>query len=265
MKQDIKIIEDFLRGDLSYQEEKNVLDRFQNDSDFRKLFELEKQLYESFNQDCWSQSNVNNQNLNTYKKLLQDKEIQELKTTLKSFSKNVTSPEKSDTSIKKIVLYLAASVVLLFIVFQFFIIQNPSTTELYYTYANLKDLPSFVTRSNDSNNELMVAQQYFEQKNYDASIDKFKLVLENQKEADARVYIYLGMAYLEVENYIDAENTFNQLIDSELLDSQKGYWYKSLLYLKMNNVDSAKKQLTYIIDNNFYNFKMAKELLDQLD
>lgn len=264
MEEDIKIIEDFLRGDLSSQDKQNVFRRLEKDKAFRAKYELEKQLFDAFNEDHWSQAKPNTPQVDTYREILQDKDIQDLKKTLHQFQQSEQPKPKKDFKLNKTILYVAASVILLLVLFQVFLNQSPSNSELYYQHANLDDLPSFVTRSDSNEDKLIRAEQLFEEKEYKQSISLLEEALVDNKN-DSRIYLYLGAALLEMNEFEKAEEVYDQLINSNLLDAQKGYWYKALVYLKMDDLTRANEQLKDIVKNDYYNKIKAEELIEQLD
>lgn len=262
---DTNKIEEYLRGNLSAEEARNLEHRLKTDTEFKRQFEFEKQLFETINEESWSFSDLNSKQINDYKKLLQEEDIQNLKVSLNKITQDSPKQKKTKTKLNYILYLAAASIIIFIVVFQFLKHQNTSQTELYYRYVNYQDLPSFVTRSSSvSSNVLVEAENHFEQQDYQASIDKFSSAL-NKENADARIYIYLGLANSELEKYKEAERILDRLINSDLVDSQKGYWYKALMYLKMGEVESAKNELNFIIKNQSFNYRKAQDLLEQLD
>jgi len=264
MDEDIKRIEDFLLGVMPDEDSIAFQSRLDSDKAFREKFELEKQLFDTFNEKSWSFTPGNNPEVHGYQSALKSSEFSKIKETIKEASKRYGSESPKANNNKRLVVYLAAASIALLIAVQFIFNQTPSGKELYHAYIDMEGLPGFVTRADDLGNDAVNAQQLFENHNYEASIELFEGILGSQPK-DSRVYIYLGVAYVEAENYKRAEQVFDNLTSSNLLDAEKGYWYKSLLYLKMNEKEKALQILTKIKDEKRFNYNKAEELIEELD
>ncbi len=261
MEDDI-LIDNYLKGLLSKNEEQSFLERLESDADFNEKFKLEEQLFNSLNEDSWSFSENKTSEAEVYKMTLEEDDIQSLKKTLSEVNSQFNS-ESSKTNNRKILYYLAAASIIVLLVFQFFFNQTMSNLELYNNYVGLDDLPSFVSRSSEGDN-LVEAQELFENKAYEDALVIFKSQMDIS-DSKADVAIYKGLSEIELAMYNDAEQTFNGLINSHLLDAEKGYWYKALLFLKQDRVEDSKQVLNKIISENLYNNNEAEELLKQID
>jgi len=259
MEDDI-LIDNYLKGLLSKDEETSFLERLESDIEFKEKFKLEEQLFNALNKDNWSFVERENSEFKEYTKLLKDDDLQNLKKTLANT--NAEFNFKKDLSSRRLFYYLAAASIVLFLGFQFFFNQSISNQDLYNDYVALNDLPSFVSRGNVSD-DLVKAQSLFEDKKYEDALSIFKSQI-NASANKANVYIYQGIAQTELGQFDEAEKTFNTLINSESLDAEKGYWYKALSLLKADKVEEAKKLLEYIISKSLHNHKKAKQLLDEL-
>ena len=259
MEDDI-LIDNYLKGLLSKDEEKSFLERLESDTEFKEKLQLEEQLFNSLSNDSWSYSNEENPEVKEYVELLREDDLQDLKKTLAKTNNEFNSNKQKST--KRLFYYLAAASIVVFLGLQIFFNQNRSNQELYNEYVSLNDLPSFVSRG-DSTDELAKAQSFFEDKKYQEALSIFQSQL-NTSDTKANLYIYKGLAEAQLEKYTDAEKTFNVLINSDLIDAQKGCWYKALLLLKTNRVEEAKKLLDNVISKSLYNHKKAKQLLSDL-
>lgn len=255
------LIDNYLKGELSKDEEKAFLERLESDIAFNEKFQLEKQLFDALNEDSWSFTKKRNKELEKYKTLLESEDIKALKDTLKSTTASFNTSDQNNKS-RRIYYYLAAASVVVFLGFQFFFNQNVSNQDLYNDYVGLSDLPSFVSR-NDEANTLSEAQNLFEAKKYDEALTIFQSQPDDV-ENKSNVLIYQGIAQTKLGRYKEAEDTFNSLINSDLLDANKGYWYKALLYLKQSRVEDTKEILNRIVSENLFNKKKAQDLLSEL-
>nr|WP_321236354.1 tetratricopeptide repeat protein [uncultured Psychroserpens sp.] len=257
------LIDNFLRGLLDENEQANFNARLQTDVDFKASFELEQALWLSQSNTDWSFVKEQSEAVNVYKKLLdEDHNLQNLKKTL-----NLANLEFKERPAKKKSFnfyYLTAACILILISLSLFFNQNISNQELVNDYLNTSNLPSFVSRGDASTDDLIKAQKFFENEEYQKSLDIFETALKTSG-VNASVYLYSGIAQMKLKQYNAAELTFNKLIESNLLDAQKGFWYKALLYLEQDKVEDAKTILNSIVSKSLYNHTNAKELLNQLN
>ncbi len=260
MEDDI-LIDNYLKGLLSKDEEQSFLDRLQSDIEFNEKFKLEKQLFNALNEDSWSFVEGKNAEFEAYKKDLEGDDLQNLKKTLTQVNSEFNSI--SNRGYKRLFYYLAAASVIVFLGFQFFFNQSLSNLDLYKEYIGLDDLPSFVSRSNDIN-DLIRAQELFESEKYGDALMIFNSQVD-LADNTSDLFIYKGISEMELNRYDEAEQTFNALISSELLDAPKGYWYKALLSLKSDRVEEAIDILTKIVTENLFNKSKAEELLKELE
>jgi tetratricopeptide (TPR) repeat protein len=260
-KDDI-LIDNYLRGLLNQDEIERFKLRLKSDLEFKKTFLLEQALWTSQNDSDWSFANQKSEEVKTYKKLLEDNDLQNLKKTLSRVNEEFKASPKKKTRFN--FYYLVAASIALLICLSLFLNQDPSNQQLVKDYIDTSNLPSFVSRGDESADDLIEAQQYFENKNYQKSLDIFIPAIETDN-TNGSIYLYAGIAQMELEQYNTAEVTFEALISSNLLDAPKGYWYKALLYLKQDRIDETKIVLEKIISEKLYSHVKAKELFDEIN
>lgn len=259
MEDDI-LIDKYLKGLLSKNDEKLFLERLASDSELKENFELEEQLFNALDENSWSFTHKNNAEVNDYKQLLEQDDLQNLKETLSTA--NLEHNAKSLKPKKPLFYYFAAASIIALLGFQFLFNKTDSNQDMYYDYVALNDLPSFVSRSDNSNN-LTKAQNYFENKKYKEALLIFDSISSEQEDTGT-LLIYKGISETELGNYEVAELTFDGLIQSNLLDAEKGYWYKALAFVKANKIEKSKETLTEIISRKLYKHIEAKELLEKI-
>ena len=263
IQEDYILIGNYLKDLLSENEKTSFLERLDSDAQFKEAFEFEQQAFYTLNNDEWSYVGNTSSEVQDYRRLLDESDMQELKHTLNKVntSQRQTSKETNRTPFY----YLAAASIVVFMAFQFFFNQDVSNQELYDNYINHENLPSFATRSsgNDVEVKLVTAQRLFENLEYKASLAIFEQILGSELN-NASLYLYTGIAQTELTMYEEAELTFDNLINNNVIDGSIGHWYKALLYLKQNKVEVSKSTLKHIIENSLYNNSKAKELLSKL-
>ncbi len=252
-------IERFIKNELSKEEETSFLERMETDASFKEKVDLEKQLFDSLNEDSWSFIEDDEYpEVKEYESLLKSKETQDIKNTISQVQSDYS---KAQTNKKRNwFLYAAAAVIVVFFSVNLYTSSNESNQDLFAFYLQKTDLLALVDRS--ESNELSKAQEYFDTKEYAKASAILSQVVDTTENGN--VYLYLALSQIALKEYDKAEATLNQFIKSNLLDAQKGYWYKSLLYLKSNQTEKSKKELKTIINNSYFKKEEAKALLKEI-
>ncbi len=257
------LIENFLRGNLSEKEKEDFLIKLKIDSDFNEKFLFEKELFETYSEDEWNSKNLNPELVKEYKELFQNSETQQLKTVIDKVQNKFQESPKKKVFTKRIIYLSAAMIALLFTVYTL-IPKSISNQDLYFAYIQKDKLPSLISRSTNET-DLVIGQEYFENKNYKESLRIFKKEFENSNVKNANIYLYIGISQIELNQFENAENTFDLLINSDLIDAPKGKWYKALLYLKNNQTEKTKRLLQEIVNEKSFNYILAEKLLIEID
>lgn len=260
-----KLIQDFLRDNLSLEDKNKVLLKIEKDTDFRDKVNFEKQLFLNLKDTEWNFSlNTNHPEIKEYEALLRDEATQKLKNTLKQVNEEYQLKQKK-SNIPSWLLYSGIAVVLVIIGLTIFSPFKASTDTLYADYLDLSELPSLVDRGSSEQHSLTEAQKLFEAKKYEQALTILEKEFSTVQRNKATIYLYTGISQMELGQFDKAENSFNTLIESNLIDSSKGKWYKALLYIKQNNLEAASKLLTEISQSSDnYKSKEATALLKQL-
>jgi hypothetical protein len=150
---------------------------------------------------------------------------------------------------------IAASVAILVGLFVFQNI-NPSFDDY-----NNPELATFVKRG-DVNENLKLAQDAFNAKNYKAAIPYFEAILKANKSPEIQ-YFY-AVSLLEENQFQKAETNLSELKTGTSLYKNKATWYLALSKLKQKDYDSCKAILQTIPDD-FEDYDLVQELLNELD
>lgn len=257
------LIESFLRNELSDEERTSFLERIKSDSEFKEQYLLEKQLFESLNEEDWSFVNtIDSKELDEFEDVFKSEEIQNLKKVIQNAS---TKSTVSRVRVIRLISSFAAAVVIgLFVLKPLLSPSVIDTNGLYATYSDLNNLPSFAERgSDDTSEKLVTAEKLFKQKEYSKAVSAFEEILNNDKSVSG-AFIYKALAESELGNFDKAIEILNELQSSDLIDAEKAYWYKSLVYLKANKPKKTKKELETIVEKSLFNKEKAEELLEKL-
>ena len=254
------LIERFLKDELSSKEKTSFLERINLDADFKESFELEKQLFESLDDNSWNFiEDTNSSEVRGYESILRNQETLKIKQAIQEAQKDYQSANKPT---KNWFLYLAAAVVIVLFSTLIFNTKSATNDELFAAYLQETDLMSLVDRG-EYDSIFSVAQNSFDSQEYSQVVNSLSQLVDTINNSNA--FIYLAISQIKLEDYSNAEETLNKLINSDLLDSQKGYWYKSLLYLKSNQLEKTKTELQRIVDSYFYQSSEAQELLKEIE
>ncbi|WP_298903696.1 tetratricopeptide repeat protein [uncultured Psychroserpens sp.] len=261
-EKDINRAEDYLRGLLTKEQNIAFEREMELNSELKSYIELSKQLDANLGETDWQfNSNEDSADLKAMIDFIKSKEGQQSRDLIEKVGK---SNQKLSVAPKKNYYFyaIAASLVILLAV-SWFVDFGTSNDELYSSYSDYSNLPSFVSRGEEDKDGLFKAETFFENKQYEEASEIFTSYLKASKDNGA-VYIYQGLSQIELEQYDAAEQTFNTLIKSDLLDAPKGYWYSALLCLKQDKINEAKALLTEIVEKSYYNHIKAEALLSDL-
>lgn len=259
------LIERFLKGELSPEEEELIQTRMESDSGFRDKVTLERQLFDTFNDEDWSfAENGGSPEVKEYADIFGSESTDALSEAIAN-SQTMYKAGQQKRRIKPWYAYASAAVFLLLLSF-YFLFPGKTASELLYTsYLEQTELPSLIRRGDTvMDAEMAKGQTYFEKGQFAEAATVFSSLLPKDDENGA-LYIYLAMSRVELAESEQALATLDRLIESDLLDREKGYWYKSLVYLKADQVQESQSLLKTIIENRFYNYQLAEALINELE
>ena len=233
------IFENYLSNELSAEEKTNFEKQLAQDSEFASAFEIFKELNQHL------ENKFGNAN------------------ELKSFKKNLKSISKEHFKTKKLKVVglkpwqyaIAASVAVLVGLFVFQNI-NPSFDDY-----NNPEMATFIERG-DVNENLKLAQDAFNIKNYKSAIPYFEVVLNSKKSPEIQ-YFY-AVSLLEDNQFQKAETNLLELKSGTSIYKNKATWYLALSKLKQEDYKSCK-EILQTIPEDFEDYDQVQELLNELD
>ena len=229
----------YLENELSAEEKTTFEKQLSEDPEFASAFEIFKEL-----------------NLHLENKFGNEKELKAFKKNLKSVSKEHFKAKKSKVVAFKPWQYaIAASVAILVGLFVFQNI-NPSFEDY-----NNPEMATFIERGNVNEN-LKLAQDAFNAKNYKAAIPHFEVVLNSTKTAEIQ-YFY-AVSLLEDNQFQKAETNLTELKSGTSVYKNKATWYLALSKLKQKDYKSCK-EILQTIPEDFEDYDQVQELLNELD
>ena len=233
------LFDQYLANELSVEEKISFEKQLAEDQELASAFETFKEL-----------------NLYLDNKFGNEQELKAFKKNLKSISKEHFKSKKS-----KVIGFspwhyaVAASVAILVGLFVFQNI-NPSFDDY-----NNPEMATFIERG-DVNENLKLAQDAFNSKNYKSAIPSFEAVLNGNKSPEIQ-YFY-AVSLLEDNQFQKAETNLLELKSGTSIYKNKATWYLALSKLKQKDYDSCKAILLTIPDD-FEDYDQVQELLNELD
>ena len=233
------LFENYLSNELSAEEKTNFEKQLAEDSELASAFEIFKDL-----------------NLHLGNKFGNQEELKAFKKNLKSISKEHFKTKKPKVVAFKPWQYaIAASVAILVGLFVFQNI-NPSFDDY-----NNPEMATFIERG-DVNENLKLAQDAFNAKNYKTAITYFEAILKESKSPEIQ-YFY-AVSLLETDQFQKAEINLSDLRYGNSIYKNKATWYLALSKLKQKDYKSCKNILLTIPDD-FEDYDQVQQLLNELE
>lgn len=233
------LFENYLSNELSAEEKTNFEKQLVEDTEFASAFEIFKEL---------------NQHLEN--KFGNANELKAFKKNLKSVSKQHFKSKKPKVVAFKPWQYaIAASIAILVGLFVFQNI-NPSFDDY-----NNPEMATFTERG-EMNENLKLAQDAFNTKNYKTAIPFFEAILKESKSPEIQ-YFY-AVSLLEENQFQKAETNLSELKSGTSIYKNKATWYLALSKLKQKDYDSCKAILQ-TIPEDYEDYDQVQELLNELD
>ena len=251
----------YLDGNMSNNELLDFEKECKTNPELKEMVGTMKAMDVVLNDDSWYIIDKNSEEVKAVSPLFREE-------SLESFSKKVKASEKryrNNNGLKSLLKYVSGIAAILLITFgvKYYIGFNTPSDELFDTYYNTRDLPSF-TLKNDNTSTIIKAEALFKEGNYTDALELFDLITGDESK-NPGIYIYKALCYLNLKQYDDALKYLDLLEKSNTIDYHKAYWFKTLLYLKQDKKESAIKSLNKLLENkNNFNYQKALKLYDQL-
>lgn len=233
------VFDQYLANEMSEVEKINFEKQLSEDQELATAFEIFKELH-----------------LHLESKFGNETKLKAFKKNLKSISKEHFKTKKTKVIAFKPWQYaIAASVAILVGLFVFQNI-NPDFDDY-----NNPETATFIERGNVNEN-LKLAQDAFNAKNYKKAIPYFEVVLKGNKSPEIQ-YFY-AISLLEDNQFPKAETNLLDLKWGTSIYKDRATWYLALLKLKQKDYRSCK-QILLTIPDNFEDYDQVQQLLNELD
>ncbi len=259
-------IEAYLNGKMDTNEIEVFERKMELDPILKKQVGMDKEIMQFLNPDDWGISNSQNPNdaVKKYEDFLKSEKGKEIRANLKAGEQEYFK-KKSSNPVRKIVIYAGSIAALLCIVlFSVFLnSKEPDYASLYQEHKNWEDLPSFTTKSAETN-ALSKAEGYFNQKNYREALPLFEQFDDATTNDPDLISLYIAISQIETNQNKKAIDKLNTLT-SHWKYGMRARWYLALVYLKMDTPEKSILQLEEIVkDPKNYNYRDAQKLLKKL-
>ncbi len=242
MKSPFELLERYIEGEVTPEEQKSIRQRIKNDPEFQKEYELRLGINNAIKEK-------NIMQLRYKLSMIHDQEIKESAGTVyQIFRRNW---------------HLAAASITILILVGSLLISNlneQGPDNLFKQYYSPDAI--FTARSSElsENLDLTTGLQKFQKQNYTEAINLLKNVSDNTVSD-----YYLGISYIETNQFLEAKNAFHKITQKDNnLFTEQAEWYKGLCLLKLKELTEAKELFTSIsMSSSIYN-QNAKEILKEL-
>jgi tetratricopeptide (TPR) repeat protein len=232
--------DEYLQGEMTIEEKLAFEEQLKEQPDLAMAFETFKELQ-----------------LHLENKFVHADELNAFKKNLKGISKEHFKKDKPKVVAFKPWYYIAAaSVAVLFGLL--FLNQNSNPTFEDYNQPDT----AFFTERGEANDNLKLAQDAFNTKQYKTAIPLFESILKTNRSAEIQ-YFY-GVALLEDNRLPEAELVFNELKSGNSIYKYKAIWSLALSKLKQKDY-KACKELLLTIPEDFEGNDEVDALLEDLD
>jgi hypothetical protein len=231
--------ESYIKNEMSPEDKIDFEGQLQDDKEFREAFELYKQTTLLLSNKFSPEANAFKENLKTISK--------------DYFSQDMAKKSKI-ISFKPWVYAIAACLVL------FFGLQLFQSNAPEFEDYNHPENAAFVERG-DLDQNLKLAQEAFNAKNYTNAILFFEIILKENPKPEFE-YFY-AISLLEENSIEKAEMILNKLKNGNTIYKENAIWYLALSKLKQKNYQECKVLLKQIDTDADY-YEKAKRLLSEL-
>ena len=230
--------EQYLADEMTPEEESDFEQLLESDSDVNEKFQIYK-------------------NWTNYLEHKFDSETEKFNQNLKSIATEHFSAKKETKVIAfKPWYYAVAATIVVVIGMWMMMMQNDPS----YSDFNQHETAVFVERS-DSNENLKLAQEAFNKKDYKQAVAAFDKIQDFRKP---ELQYFYAIALIETNDYTKAELFLDQLRGGNSVYKDKATWYLALSYLKQDKKAECKSILQQIA-SDAEDFDKAQQLLKELD
>ncbi|MGB3468367.1 MAG: hypothetical protein WBA74_23990 [Cyclobacteriaceae bacterium] len=259
----------YLAGELTGEEKEKFLHDLDSDKELQERVAFYKELDQFLMEDDWPVNQPDTNRARDYADYLKGTEGQQLRQSVGSASDTYFSQEDKPKGKQVFGFFGKLSVAAGFLIIvagaAFYMLNNPSATDLYMAYKDTGRLPSLINRNTVAEYGGFT-ELYTQGKNKEA-LSWLEGYLSNKQGAvNPQLYLYKGALHMRLNQDERAIKTYRMLLDSETVDATKGHWYLALIYLKNNNREAAQNELSLLLDSDSgFNSEEAREILDKLD
>lgn len=229
--------EHYLANEMTSEEKITFENQLKNDSSFNESFMLYKETTQ-FLEHKFSKENA------------------EFNQNLKSIAAQHFTAKKETKVIAFKPWYYAVAATIVVVIGMWMMMQNDPS----YSDFNQHETAVFVERS-DSNENLKLAQEAFNKKDYKQAVVAFDKIEDLRKP---ELQFFYAISLIETNNYAKAELFLDQLRSGNSVYKDRATWYLALSYLKQDKREDCKLMLNEI-PSGAEDYDKAQELLNDLE
>ncbi|SNR17681.1 tetratricopeptide repeat protein [Tenacibaculum jejuense] len=236
----LSLIEKYFEGTLSSIEREEFDSLINTDSEFKKDFEFQSNLQKAIHQN----------------------EREELKKELQDLEFDITNKVKKKSAFP--LLKVAASIVLIFSLGAYFLLNNPASSEDLFReyYSPYENVVQPIVRGESSETIEFKAFLSYEKQEYNEALTLFESAYNNTQKS--HLLLYKANCLLSLQQPEQAISALNEYLTKEEIFKDKANWYLGLSYLQLNSKEQAKKYFKNVQELSKYKSKEIEELLNKL-
>lgn len=244
-EKDTDIIENYLAGTLSAEEQKKVEDRLLTDREFAQRLEIFKMLPHLVSED-----------------------VHNFRNELEGIYQEYRQQDAASSTMSRRTFFMAASLALLISVIGILIWLLPSSLtpqEMYATHFTVPADNITVRNDQEISPALQSAMEAYNAQDYATAVAQFEDILQEDTN-NAPVLFYSGVAYLILNENEKAMQNLQKVSETEdTAYALTAHWYLGLAYLKQNNIAQAREIFSSLKESGSSYAKRADTILQQLE
>lgn len=251
-----EIIERHLNGSLNALEQQWFNNELKNNPEFALEVALQKEVHQT----------ISNKGLIEFALLTEEVGSRRFQPDSKTLKKNAFSRKKFIRIAASIAGIITSSMLIWWLSSK--PVNEKLFTQYFEPYKVYAPILSDLRSSNNEQNNIKTAKQFYEKEQYKKAIIYFnQFIKKSGKMSNTGVYLYLGISYMQVDEFADAQKCFTKIIKSnDILHKQQAEWYLALSYLKSDDLNKSKQILENIANNNqHYKNGQARHLMEDLN
>ncbi len=231
-----QVIESYLFGNLSAEEEQDFLSQVENDAELEERLRHHQRIEKVINEDPLI--------------TVFEKTVGEVVSTNRASGFQVYW---------RIAAFIVVAIGLSMFAYNYFVATDLSPQQL--AQMHFEPLSDAMTSRDEGDSLISRAMIFYNQGNFEAAIPILEQLV---MEEEPLVELYLAVSYMGVEDYVAARKIWQKLSLDDSIYPNTILWYSALTDLALEDIENARSKVKILADGNSSFQKQAKQLLEDL-